>query len=408
MTKKIIMTALIIYLGLCIQFSPRSYGRSISGRIVSNVSLNSKIFNPTKGEDMEIKYKLSKKSRVKTGIYDPAGRLIRVIASEDMQDIGYSTLVWDGRDEMGNIVPDEAYTYAVFTWDKVRKTSVYYPVESKGEALTLMDSSLDGETGQIEYVLPNAGRVRIRIGINNGPLLLTLLDWAPRQAGKNHEKWDGKDSAGLRDLLGDKQLTAVVSVFSLPMNSVITEGNRSPIHPLQRYGERIGVDGKDGGGGNKYENVSPVKTGIHNSITASEEMLRKANPEMLIDHDRSVVGGYSSHGHHKREECMEPGFSVTFSGEKAGAGIPVLKGVVLVKSELSELDKGRLIANRFEVKLYVDDLFIFEEEQGLSPYTYRWNTRGISKGNHILTVNVIEAGGMDHIGTKSLMVKIDR
>ena len=85
-----------------------------------------------------------------------------------------------------------------------------------------------------------------------------------------------------------------------------------------------------------------------------------------------------------------------------------MKGIVPVKIDLGELDKGRLIGNRFEIKLYVDDLFIFEEEQGLSPYTYRWNTKGISKGNHILTVNVIEAGGMDHIGTKSLRVRIGR
>ncbi len=52
--------------------------------------------------------------------------------------------------------------------------------------------------GQISYKLSKRAWVRIRIALraDRRLVLRTLVDWSPREAGENIEKWDGRDSAG--------------------------------------------------------------------------------------------------------------------------------------------------------------------------------------------------------------------
>jgi hypothetical protein len=52
----------------------------------------------------------------------------------------------------------------------------------------------------------------------------------------------------------------------------------------------------------------------------------------------------------------------------------------------------------------VDGVFLFEMEEGSSPFTFNWDTKGLTKGSHILTVNL--ASYDDHIGVVSREVII--
>jgi hypothetical protein len=55
-----------------------------------------------------------------------------------------------------------------------------------------------GGTASIRYHLSQRGLVRLRLVDKSTPgvILLTLLDWAPRDAGPHAEAWDGRDRKG--------------------------------------------------------------------------------------------------------------------------------------------------------------------------------------------------------------------
>jgi len=65
-----------------------------------------------------------------------------------------------------------------------------------------------------------------------------------------------------------------------------------------------------------------------------------------------------------------------------------------------------LINSRFEIIFFIDNVFLFEEEDGISPFTYRLDTKGLNEGEHILTVNIY--GYEDHIAGKSKRIFIRR
>ena len=65
----------------------------------------------TAGGETNINYKLSSAAKeVKTSIYDSRGELVRVI-SESAKDSGEHTFVWDGKDNLGNIMSDATYSF---------------------------------------------------------------------------------------------------------------------------------------------------------------------------------------------------------------------------------------------------------------------------------------------------------
>ena len=81
-----------------------------------------------------------------------------------------------------------------------------------------------------------------------------------------------------------------------------------------------------------------------------------------------------------------------------------MSGLVPVKIAIDEEDKRWLTDIRFEIMIYLDYVFIFEDEDAYTPFTYIWDTRHLNEGEHLLTVNVQGYG--DHIGAESRKVII--
>ena len=57
------------------------------------------------------------------------------------------------------------------------------------------------QTGEITYELKVPALIRVRIGIFDGPLYTTIIDWEQKQPGKYTEHWDGMD-IGKKLILG--------------------------------------------------------------------------------------------------------------------------------------------------------------------------------------------------------------
>lgn len=69
-------------------------------------------FNPS----TTITFDLSQDANVKISIYDMAGRLIKELVNQTMT-VGSKTIVWNGKDEIGNLVNGGVYFYNLQTGD---------------------------------------------------------------------------------------------------------------------------------------------------------------------------------------------------------------------------------------------------------------------------------------------------
>ena len=81
-------------------------------------------------------------------------------------------------------------------------------------------------------------------------------------------------------------------------------------------------------------------------------------------------------------------------------GTPVVEEGATVRVRIGERDRESLVNARFEVMLFLDTVFLFEEEDGAPVFSYELDTRALSPGRHLLTANVL--GYDDRLGSQSL------
>ncbi len=339
--------------------------------LIQDVRVSRDCFNPQAGEEVRIFYTLTDKASVTARIYDPDFGLVRVLAIAGLQDQGPRSLSWDGRDKDAVLVPDEAYFLTLTATDETGGTQLYDPtVFSGGRAVDLNQADLDPDTQTLTYRLTVSSRVLIRLGIQDGPLLNTLVDWKPRLAGEVTEPWNGRDQDGLFDLAGHPRFRMLITCFDLPVNSVITYGNRSLGY--RHYKANIAAD-------------RPIK-GRPNRPGAP------ISPHYLLP----------------RTMDYSPGVSVTFgvSTGQSTAEPPVLKGRTLVRVDVAEADRSFLMNQQYEITFFVDGEFFAEQEIGYTPLNWVWDLSGVKEGPHILTVNL--SGFKDQMAVLSKQVIVAR
>jgi len=338
-------------------------------KLISKVSLSRPSFNPTQKGKVELKYHLSRDAKVTVNVYDPDWALIRTIAKESAQKTGENTMTWKGVDDKGNIVPDEGYFFTIIAEDESGKKEIYDPtIFSGGVTHDIVDVKIDREEHTIDYRMPEMGRVMIRVGIQGGPLMVTIVDWLPRVKGAVTEYWNGKDKDGLVDLLNTQKAKMIVTYFSLPENSVITYGNRN---------------------------------------TTYRSYKKKQGKAVTLKPDRGILTENISH-HYKLPRTIDyaPELTVDFSNTVEGKDndVVTLKGKTIVKVDLNKDDKEVFKNQQFEIAFFLDQTFYAEDEVGYTPFNWVWDLSQVEPGEHILTVNI--SGFRDQVGVLSRKVRI--
>jgi len=102
-----------------------------------------------------------------------------------------------------------------------------------------------------------------------------------------------------------------------------------------------------------------------------------------------------------------PEFKIDFpeSQKKSSEGVPMIRGISPVRITLSERDKEWLTRTKYEIGLYLDEVYLTEDEEGTSPFTYPLDTRNMNNGRHILTVNIVSFTG--EIGTQTIYLIVN-
>ncbi len=337
---------------------------------IVNVSTDRLSFRPAKGETVDIIYRLTEPAVVDVNIYDCRNLLIRQLVKGKKRGGGDRRELWDGRDEAGRPVPPEVYTYTIKA--KSEKGSIVnYDITdlTGGEQQWGEDIKYDPEKKEIGYVLPQAGRVNVRLGIQEGPLLSTLIDWPVRESGLNFEPWDGTCGSGVLDFGGNPKLDIAIWSYTLNGNSIVVLGNQREKRP--RFIE-------DMPWGKTYR----------------EE--RRAKPRQLFNHWR-----------HPREACRDPKIHLkAIDVEHREDGIPIIGGETYFQMTIDRHDKKIMIDQKFEVVFYVDGIFVYEEELGYTPFAWQWDPVGVNAGIHHITV--VLRGYQGHFGSTTKKVWVRR
>ena len=337
---------------------------------ISNVSVEKKAIDPTV-EQGRITYKLSQVARVRVCLYDRDDFLVKIVTSNEQASKGYNTVTIDGKDSRDRWLLPGVYTYVIEaeSLDSNQKASYDLKDESYGKMLTLRSLSYDDKTGKVEYVLPKAAMLRVRVGMKDGgPLLATPIDWQAQSAGMNQYIWDGNIGLSDVDFKTNSMIQLNLAAYSLPDNCIIIQYKKQP----------------------------PEMASI------SELQQTEKRPNKVVNHTMYL------HAIHPMTKCREPRFSMEFPSvtEFTDDKVPIVSGNVPVRITVNDHDKKFLQDERFEAVIFVDFVFLYEEEEGISPATYFLNTAGMNEGKHFLTVNLY--GFKDHIGTQTKAIYVKR
>lgn len=333
---------------------------------VTAVQVDKGSFNPGAGESVTLGFRLEQPAAARIQVYDPDGGLIRTLPVPAGPDGSDQRVTWDGRDDSGKAVPDEAYTFVIET----AAGAVYDPTTfSGGEVADLTDLTF-GDSGAVGYRLPAPARVLIRLGVHNGPMYRTLVDWKPRPAGSVTEQWDGFDLDQLVRLRGHKDLSALVTYATLPAATVIAYGNAAETYRAYKLGR-----GKD----------RPVKPERPPAADATQRF----RPESLVP----------------PAWARAPDVTLSFPDFPAPDAVPTAKRTVAVRIEVASEDKPRLMGDQFEVLLFVDSQFFAEAERGYLPLNWTWELAQFPPGEHILTVNISSFRGQVGVASRKVLVE---
>jgi hypothetical protein len=231
---------LIVPFAISTEMSPRVLLKAVSTRPTS--------FNPSAGDAATIRVSLARAATIDMQVVDRDGYVIRSLPPT-MGAPGDNVIVWDGRDDRGEIVPDEAWSFRIIADGGADE---FFPATKHAAMIAVDPLSFSRVTATLRYKLPVPSRVHVQAGTiavglgasskGEGPVLRTIADREPRGAGFVAEHWNGFDASGsiyVPDLPG---FAVAIAVTPLPEESVITFGNaKRPFleYAAQRSGKSL-------------------------------------------------------------------------------------------------------------------------------------------------------------------------
>jgi len=305
-------------------------------------------FDPEKKERLTVHFLIDKPAEVTLSIFDGRDRLVYRTESKAFA-AGDHLLSWDGRSLDGSPVPPEAYVYTLTARTEAGEVTHDLTDVTGGELLPVPETVWEPETERVRYRLDRPARVNIRFGLQGGPYMRTLIDWVPRAAGMQYQRWDGWDASKAVSLSNHPLLVTSLKAYSLSDNTVLVgpPPDQTAFAQVPAQGART-----------KQPASGPKRMYFH--------------PDQPLDTRGDVSTSLTLDGITQQDE----------------QGRWVVSGTVPVRLDVADSDRQRVIERRFEPVFYVDGTFAFETETGYLPMTWQWDTSSVNPGEHFITANV--------------------
>lgn len=303
------------------------------------------VFNPTDGQTFKIPVIIQSVTNthinIKVVLYSQiTNNPIRTLMMKDLS-AGKHSLIWDGRDDQGAIVPDEVYMPVVTIEDGIQPQIALETREYPPEIIDQLDVRLT-TSGELRYQLPFPARVQLRIGLIEGPMLRSLSDWIPRAKGEHIVFWNGLDEDGLINLRTSERTLYMATAVLLPPYSILTKGNSSQKQNLKM---------------------------TQNTVAKIDDIRSTYLPKTSIQSAMRL----------QLEATSTLSVSINLLTEQGNVLSLPLK----------------------EATFFIDNRFIGEARLSTVPLNWTWKPVNLSPGQHIFTVNLYSTTGQ--VGVKSLL-----
>jgi hypothetical protein len=326
-------------------------------------------FAPATGQRFPIRIVLERKAQIELRLLSADGDPVRTLRSAGSLEAGSHELQWDGKDDSGVLVPDEAYVPVLAARSADGTALELDPRAATGGEVIDQLQVTPTASGDIGYVLPAPARVLVRVGIKDGPMLASLANWEPRASGKNVQRWNGFDQDQLLDLRRSERLSVLVTAFKLPAHSIITTGNAAMDYRAYRRSKGWREDQATTG------TPVPDRNGVRIARSFFQPRYKQADPAVLLQPLGAV--------------------------ERGPDGVLKVRESLRVQVDIPEADRWLMQESLYEVAFFVDNEFVSEEEHGYVPITWLWSPSELKPGRHLLTVNVSGFGGK--VAVKSVL-----
>lgn len=303
--------------------------------------------------------------KAELSIYSPDGEKLRTLIKDKLNE-GENYFEWDGKDEAGLNVPNEAYIPVLTTWlddstpsDKFVDDPRTY---SGGEILPELarEWKWSGKH-DIAFTLDAPSRVLSRAVIKGGPLVKTIANWDAKPAGKVVLRWDGYDTDKVEQINVRNDFSVLVMGYCLPAHSLLVYGSKSAMdYHEYREKKKLAMP--------KVDWKSIMLTRGKHRLEKDYFLPRSKLPEMTLSFPDDV--------------------------EKNEAGEYVINKPARLKVSIPQDQRWIIESSLYEVSYYYDYKFVQEEEQGYLPLYWPIDPADFSPGRHVVTVQISAFNGV--------------
>lgn len=326
-------------------------------------------FRPVNNEIYQFKFAMQAPGSVSLELLSADNDVIATPLNNKRFSAGTHTAKWDGRDEQGNLVPDEVYTpRLIITTSNTRYIDEPHQY-SGGEILKNLQWETEEKT--ISFTLPQPSRVLIRTGINDGPVMRVLKHWQAAASGRSTIRWDGYDKNQVEYFADHPKRWSVVMAYEIPQYAVITDGNDSISYRDYRSKRDWQAPDIDLSG------IELQRNGVR--LSKDYFLPRQFQPDVQISVDSQ----------HKANQF----------------NLPVASDSLRLHIDVPTEDRWILDSSFYETSLYLDYQFMSEEEQGFVPMVWDVDITRLSAGRHFATVQLFGFGGFITSATVAFWVE---
>lgn len=328
-------------------------------------------FNPSGNEQAKIKFRSERDGQALVRFYDRRAYQVREFAVEHIAANETVTVAWNGKDDQGRVVPNEAYFFTIEATDIQGNQAEYDPTIDLKPRFTPMLVNYDSGQQKLSFTVDQDSVLDVRSGVSDGgPLLVKLIEWKPFLQGDYSIDWDGWDKAHTVQTASLPNHQLYSQILPLPPNSILTVGN---------------PDGQED---------------IYSLIYPQKDLKRKSSTEFA---DKRFSQADASPYKH-----LSPVFNFDFNDViSTDNDLPVLRDKGSITLRLQESVKQRVTETRYEILLFVDFKFVTEIEEGRSPAKMNIDMTNLASGEHVLTVNLVTLQGGLATLSKRFMKKTD-
>jgi len=316
-------------------------------------------FSPALKKTVSIDFAIRSNSLVTLSIHGPDGETVRLLIDKKDYKSGNHTVLWDGKDDDGLVVPDEVWVPVLSVVEAEGQTIVDDARRySGGEIIPDIRWTSRADT-ELSFDVPFPARVLIRTGIDEGPMMRVLKRWEPVAAGKVVVRWDGFDANGVDEFAVRDDKWFVVMAYQLPEFALISTGNRAM----------------------SYRDYREEKGWQEPEVDLSQIKLQRDG--IRLSRDYSLP------------RTFHPGVTIALADELevSRTGLPVVKDSVRFKIDVPPEDRWVLDSSFYETGFYINYQFQSEEEQGFVPMIWDLDASSLAPGRHVATVQLFGFGG---------------